>query len=251
MVLRALSFPGYLDISAPEVLGSTEYEWLGSAAQFRRSVKTGDFVTVPDEYYRFPNITNAVAAGLLEIVSYDTRKEQIVIHAELSGTGGRGVPGTKYMVVDIHGGEDTAVIKDVNGVPALVFEEGCNHRSKWNITIPEDYQAGSPIYVEVYWGVSAGTPGDVKWLMEYKSVLPGGAMGGPVGSSSYIQTAAASGLLYATGTNLVIPPASLVPNKLLMVSVRREALAAEDTLIAPVYVHLVKVNYTGLIFSTS
>lgn len=249
MVLRALNFPGYLDISAPEVLGSTEYEWLGAAAQFRRSMKTGDIVTVPDEYYRFPNITNAVAAGLLQIVSYDTRKEQIVIHAELSGTGGKGVPGTKYLVVDIHGGEDTAVIKDVNGVPALVFEEGCEHRTKWNLTIPEDYQAGTPIYVEIYWGVSAGTPGDVKWLMEYKVVPPGGAMGGPVGGSTYVQTAAAPGLLYSTGTNLVIPPASLAPAKLFMVAARRLALDAEDTLLAPVYVHLIKVNYTGLIFS--
>jgi len=248
MVLRALNFPGFLDISAPEVLGSTEFEWLGAAAQFRRTMKSGDVISVPDEFYRFPNITNAVSAGLLQIVAFDSRPEQIVIHAE--AVGGRGIPGTKYLVVDIHGGEDTAIIRDVNNVPALVFEEGCNHRSKWNITVPEDYQAGTPIYVEVYFGFSAGGPANVKWIMEYKAVSTGGAMGGPVGSSSFLQPVVAPGMLYTTGTSLVIPPAGITPEQLLMVAVRRDAKDASDTLVAPIYVHLVKVNYTGLIFSS-
>jgi hypothetical protein len=246
MVLRALNFQGYLDISAPEILGSTEYEWLGATAQFRRTMKAGDIVTVPDEFYRFPNITNAVEAGLLEIVSFDKRKEQIVIHAE--STGGTGAPGTKYLVVDIHGGADTAVIKDVNNVPALVFEDGCSHRSKWNITIPEDYQSGTPIYVEVYWGFSGGGPANVNWIMEYKAVATGGAMGGPVGSSSFLQPVVAPGMLYTTGTSLVIPPAGIASEQLLMIAIRRDAKDALDTLSASVYVHLVKVNYTGLIF---
>ena len=248
MILRALSFPGFLDISAPEVLGSTEYEWLGAAAPFRRTMKSGDVISVPDEFYRFPNITNAVAAGLLEIVAYDKRKEQIVIHAEL--TGSTGVPGTKYVSFDIHSGEDTAIIADINGVPSLVFEDGCNHRSKWTVPIPEDYVAGTPIYVEVFWSFPSGAPADVLWYMEFKAVPAGSAMTDPTGGVAYLQPALVADKLYTTGTNLIVAPADLAAGRLLMISVRRMATDPSDTLNAPAYIHVVKLNYTGMVFSS-
>jgi len=247
MILLAKNFEGWLDVSANEVLGSTEYEWLAAAGQFRRSVKAGDCLIIPDEYYRFPNIKNAVDIGYLEIIAYDARPEQIVIHAELPGAG---IPGTKYLAVDIHGGEDTAIIQDINDVPSLVFEEGCNHRSKWTLVVPKDYVAGTPIYVQAYWTFPNGEPAQVRWFMEHKAVLPGEDMTDPAGSVSYIQQALASDKLYTTGSNLVIPPADLAANKLLMISVRRTALHADDTLDAPVYIHLVKLNYTGRTFSS-
>lgn len=248
MILRALNFQGYLDISAPEVLGSTEYEWLGSAAPFRRTMKSGDIVIVPDEFYRFPNITNAVSAGLLEIVAYDKRKEQIVIHAEI--TGGTGTPGTKYVTFDVHGGEDTAIIADINGVPSLVFEDGCDHRSKWTVTIPEDYVTGTPIYIEVFWSFPSGEPADVLWHMEYKAVPAGSPMTDPVFGIYYLQPALVSDKLYTTGASLIIPPTDLAAGRLLMISVRRTATDPSDTLNAPAYIHIVKMNYTGLVFSS-
>jgi len=248
MILRALDFPGFLDISAPEVLGSTEFEWLGAAAQFRRTMKTGDIISVPDEYYRFPNIKGAVDSGLIEIVAFDDRDEQIVIHAEV--TGGIGTPGTRYVLLDIHGGADTAIIRDVNGVPSLVFEEGCNHRSKWSLSIPEDYVAGTPIYVEAFWSFPSGAPANVRWLMEYKVVPPGGDMTDPVNSVAYVQAATVADKLNTTGTNLIVPPADLAAARLLMVAVRRTALDAADTLDATVFLQLVRVSYTGKVFSS-
>jgi hypothetical protein len=248
MILRALTFDGWLDISAPEVLGSTEFEWLGAAAQFRRSMRTGDVVNVPDEYYRFPNIKNAVDAGMLEIVAYDARPEQIVIHAEV--TGGTGTPGTRYVAFDIHGGADTAIIRDVNGVPSLVFDDGCDYVSKWNVQVPEDYVAGTAAYIEAFWSFASGAPADVRWEMEYKIIAEGADVTGPVSSVAHVQSAPVDAKLYTTGTNLVISPSNMSPGRFLMASVSRTATNPLDTLSATVYIHLVRLSYTGKVFSS-
>lgn len=68
MRLRALSFGGALDVSAPELLG------VYSIIEFRKIVRAGDLFSIPDKWYddrSIPNINNAVSLGLLEIVSRD------------------------------------------------------------------------------------------------------------------------------------------------------------------------------------
>lgn len=63
MILRALTFAGSLDVSAPEVIEGNEEIF------FRKTVVTGDQFTIPDLWYNYiPNIKNAVNLGLLEIL---------------------------------------------------------------------------------------------------------------------------------------------------------------------------------------
>jgi len=76
MILRALNFQGYLDVSSPELLGAEE-----PTTSYHRTVVANQIFTVPDQYYAFPNIKNAIASGLLEVISYDSAPEGLVINA--------------------------------------------------------------------------------------------------------------------------------------------------------------------------
>lgn len=244
MIIQANSFPGYLDISAPEVLGSTGLEWLGAAAQYRHAVKTGDVLFLPDEYLRFPNILNAVGLGMLTVVSYDSRPESIVINAELTG-GGAGA--TKYVFLDIHGAADTALIKKVNGTPFLEFPPKVESRSAWVVTIPADYKTGTNLVVEVYWsGNLPGGGGNARWVLEYKSVASGASLTLPLLTSTFVQPApATANRLVTTGTALSISGGALAANALLTLSVRRDGKDPSDTYVGNAQLHLARISYTA------
>lgn len=250
MIIQANTFAGFLDISAPETLGSeTLYQ---AAWSFRRSIKQGDILNIPDEYYAFPNIRNAVNAGLLSIVSFDTRPYSLVVNAELGSS--VGIQGTKYLFLDIHGGADDSEIRVVNQTPYLVFNNDATTRTRWNVTVPDDYVSGTDMYVEAYWSPDAfggSYSGNVKWLMEYKSLGIGADVAVAPGQSTYVQASPASaGLLASTGTSLVIPSAEIGDNDLVAVSIARLGGDAQDTFDGQARVHVVRIRYTGRKFSS-
>ena len=71
MIIKALTFSGYLDVSAPEIIGA-----VAPFIEFRRSVKSGEIFEIPDFWYRYiPNIKNSVHLGLLEILSSEEEEE--------------------------------------------------------------------------------------------------------------------------------------------------------------------------------
>lgn len=250
MILQANAFGGYLDISSPETLGSTGLEWLAAATQYRHAVKTGDVLFLPDEYLRFPNIKNAVTAGFLTVLSYDSRPESIVINAEL---GGSGAGATKFLFLDIHGGADAsttkkgAEIKKRNGTPYLSFETGCINRTAWTIAIPSDFKLGSIPVVEVYWGGSVtGAAGKVRWILEYKSVVTGQNILAPLLTSTILQSApVVAGNLITTGNALTMSGTGLVADSLLTLSVRRDGIDPSDTYPDPVELYLARIKYTA------
>jgi hypothetical protein len=81
MILRALHSAGYLDISSQELLQ-------GELTVFRRTLVPGQTIEVPDEYRRFKNIHSAINAGQLEVVSYKSTADSVVVQEELDGLGG-------------------------------------------------------------------------------------------------------------------------------------------------------------------
>lgn len=252
MILRASSsLSGILDISGPEVLGNDcpFDDWLGNTAQFRRSMRANDIIEIPDEYLRFPNIRNAVDAGLLVIVSYDSRDESIVINAELSGFsggGGGGVVDTKFVLFDIHGGSDTAQLREVDGTPCLTFKANKEDNTAWTATIPRDYVSGD-VYVQVYWSPSNSSGGGVRWRLNYKSTASGASLAIPMTAVDFTQAAPASpDFLTTTGTSLAIPAAVIAQDRLLTVEIRRLGNHADDTHTGDAQVSIVRLRYTGV-----
>lgn len=170
----------------------------------------------------------------------------------LSGfSGSIGVQGTKYFFLDIHGGADTAEIQKINGTPYLVFHEKVQNRSAWTWTVPDDYVSGTAINVEVYWSPSNSSAGNVRWILEYKSVVPGSSVATPLLTSIFVQPSPGTmASLTTTGTSLSIPGGAVSPNALLTLSVRRDGSDFSDTYMGQARVHLVRISYTGIRFST-
>jgi hypothetical protein len=256
MVIKAQNFLGYLDISGPEVLGNDGPfdSWLGNTAQFRRSVIPGEILRVPDEYLRFPNIKNAVATGLLVVLAYDSNDDSLVINAELSGFsggGGGGVQGTKFVFFDIHGGSDTAELKEINGTPCLVFSNNQEDNTAWVVSRPEDYVAGTTAAIEVFWSPNSSAAGDVVWQLNWKSTPAGSSVALSMTSVNLTQASPGStSVLITTGTSLAIPAAGMVANNLLTVEIRRLGKDSADTYGGRAQVHLVRMRYTGVIATT-
>ena len=93
MIIRANNnFGGALDISAPEVLDSNN-----DTPIYRGVIRPGETRNLPDEYYAFPNIRNAVARGFLVVISFDKDAWNPVIIANannvVSGASGAGTSG--------------------------------------------------------------------------------------------------------------------------------------------------------------
>ncbi len=84
ILLANNTFEGWLDISSDEVLGKV---W---EMPYRNTMAAGQVLFVPDEFYQFPNIRNAVSAGYLTILAFDSRPWSMVVNAELDGFVGGG-----------------------------------------------------------------------------------------------------------------------------------------------------------------
>jgi hypothetical protein len=228
MILRAAVFNGYLDISAPEVLGA-DLTW-----NFRRTVMSGEVFRVPDEYYRFPNIKNAINAGLLEVISYDSDPDALVINAN------KGAGGIRSVNFDLQSATETAEAKIINGVPCLAFGPDVESSSRWTVALPENYTAGNNIYVSAYWSASNSSGGNVQWNLGYRCIPTGGSLVGDITKVSYLQAVPAELTLATTGNFLFIP-ASAITSGLITISLIRNGDL--DTFNGQAYVHLVRMSY--------
>lgn len=244
MILRAQNFQGFLDISGPELL---EGDWLGNASQFRRSVKSGDTIEVPDEYLRFPNIKNAVTLGFLVVESYDSRDESLVINAEVSGFSGSSIPttGTKFYFFDLIGGMTTILYDQVDGTPHLPFENGEDDIATWTVGVPGDYHSGDMV-VEFFWATEFLSAGNVAWRLNWKSTPAGSSVAQAMSSVDLVQASpSGANLLATTGSALTIPAAAITLDSLLTIEVRRQGNAAGDTYTGQAKLFLVRMRYTG------
>ena len=167
-----------------------------------------------------------------------------------ASSGTSGTPGIRFLNLDFHGAADTAEIKVVDDVPYLQFSKNSTCRSIWTATVPEDYQSGTDMFVEVYWSPTDDDVGSVQWLLEYKSISPGGSLAGVSATSSLTQAAIGTAkVVQTTGTSLIIPAAALSANALLSISVSRLGKHISDTYTGKARVHVVRLRYTGLIFN--
>lgn len=239
-------------------------------------LRPGEVHTVSDQMRHAKSIRHAIQLGYITVDmdgtisdDYTQTHSDFVAQVELaelaalvsgiSGTFGSGfsgggsssgVNGTKFMFLDIHGGQDTALIDDVTGTPSLVFRDNKDDRSAWTVTVPDDYVSGTNVIVRVFWSPRTTGAGNIRWLLEYKSVTSGSSVATPLLTSTFVQPSpGTAGSLTDTGTALTIPSGSVTANALLTLSIRREGKDASDTYGGSGHVHLVRVEYTGKRFS--
>jgi hypothetical protein len=212
--------------------------------------RVGDVHRVSDQMRHSRSVRAAIASGLITVTMDGTEASDFVAQVELIGLGGTGVNGTKYMFLDIHGGSDTAAIEVINGTPYLIFRHTSDDTSAWTITIPDDYVAATPIYVEVYWSPEKTIAGSAKWVLEYKSVSSGGVVSTLPATATLVQPSPGTAqTLITTGTALSIPSGAVSANALLSIKINRLGKDAADTLISHAWVHLVRISYTGKRFA--
>ena len=77
MLLKALHTSGWLDIGSQETIEN-------EVVNFRRCLRPGQTIEVPDEYRIFRNIDSAIRNSLLEVVAYDVRPGSLVVNEELN-----------------------------------------------------------------------------------------------------------------------------------------------------------------------
>lgn len=234
-------------------------------------LRPGEVHTVSDRMRSARSIRDAIQQGYIT-VSMDGRTDdtigpgsdhsdfvaQVELNAlaafvsGLSGfSGSTGVHGTKFLFLDIHGAADNDIIQKIDGTPYLVFGRGIDDRSAWTISIPDDYVSGTALTIEVYWSPSNSSAGNVRWVLEYKSVAPGSSVATPLLTSTFVQPSPGTAAsLTTTGTALSIPGGVVTANALLTLSVKRNGKDPSDTFAGQAWVHLVKINYTGIKFST-
>lgn len=213
--------------------------------------QVGDVHIVSDQMRHARSVRAALSAGLITVTMDATDASDFVAQVELNAiSAGGGVNGTKFMFLDIHGGSDTAEIMEVNSTPFLVFRHNKDDNSAWTITIPDDYVSGTSVIVEAYWSPAKTGAGNVKWILEYKSVSSGGNVATLPATATFVQPSPGTvDSLITTGSSLSIPSGAVSANALLSVQIKRAGTDASDTLSGHVRVHLVRISYTGKKFA--
>lgn len=216
---------------------------------------------VSDEMRHSRSIREALALGLITVEMDAADSSDFVAQVELNAlaafvsglsgfSGSSGVAGQKTLSLDFHGAADNEDIDIQNDVPFLKFKSNKKSTSIWTLAVPEDYQAGTDVVVEIYWSPANTDTGSVKWLLEHKVIPSGSSVAGPSSTASLVQAApGVASLMQTTGTALVVPAASVSVDAMLNLSVSRDGAAAADTFSGTAQVHLVVVRYTGLVFA--
>ena len=224
--------------------------------------------TVSDVMRSARSVRNAISLGYITVLMDGGADDSIgpgsdhsdfVAQVELNAlasivsgfSGAIGVQGVRYNFLDIHGGVTTSIVQEVNGTPYLIFPSNTSLFNIWNWTIPEDYVVGTPVHVEVYWSPADASAGDVRWVLDYKSLVPGDVVIAPASESVFIQSApGVAAELMTTDGGLSIPGTSIAQNSLMTLSIKRDAIDPTDTFEAQAWVHLIRIGYTGIRFSS-
>jgi hypothetical protein len=220
-------------------------------AMVRPIGQPGDTHIVSDQMRHARAIRCALQLGYITVEMDGTEASDFVAQVELSGfSGAVGVAGLKIIDLDFHGAADTAKIKVEDDVPYIEFGPNQTERSIWTVTVPPDWQSGTSMFVEVYWSPRTSSVGDVRWRFEHKVVPTGSSVASALSASFLTQAAGSISVLQTTGTSLSIPAASISIGAMLDLAISRIGGDALDTYSGVARVHLVRVRYTGLVFST-
>ncbi|MBU0577629.1 hypothetical protein KKF73_03615 [Patescibacteria group bacterium] len=153
---------------------------------------------------------------------------------------------TKYLWLELAGSVRTsATIGAVNGgtTPVVRFDGTDDSRARWSLPVPDDWESGTDINVEVFWSPADGTAGNVYYELDYQSWADGETISG---STTLNSTQAAPGTtLQLDAFTFTIPNAALATDDMVNIRLSREPGNVADTYAGDVNIHLIRINYTG------
>ena len=135
-----------------------------------------------------------------------------------------------------------------NDAPALSFNDTENDIAYFSFSVPEDWDAGNNVVVELIW-TSTTTTGNVEWEIDWASVpVDGTESAASDGTDAYIDAApGTTGYMLSTGTNLAITSGTLAAGDIVFIKVNRDAQAGngDDTMAGNALLTGIRIRYTA------
>lgn len=164
--------------------------------------------------------------------------------------------GTKYLTVDLGAAVRSslslgAVGGGFSASPVLRYDANNESYGRWSLPVPDDYESGTDIIVELLWSPSdsSGAGETVEWHLHSDVFSDGDIVGD---SATYaldtlVQSVPTNTLeLETTGDNLVIDSADIVADGMINLVVRRDGSGsnnADDDYGGHANLHMVKIKY--------
>ncbi len=159
------------------------------------------------------------------------------------------VNGDKYLWVDIAGGvrtsATTGTVATTNS-PVIQFDNANTSSSRWSFSVPDDWQAGTNINVDVFWSPSNTNTGNLVMTLAYAGILAGNTVGTSPGDfATLTNTVAAPGvMLQLSSTTFALSSAKLAANQMVDINLTRPT-GGSDTFTGNANIHMVRIRYTG------
>lgn len=153
---------------------------------------------------------------------------------------------TKYLWLDIAGAVRTsASTGSVNSgtSPVIRFDGTNNSRARWSFPIPDDWESGTDIEIEVFWSPEDGTAGNVYYELDYQSWASGETISGATTLNSI--EAAPGTTLQLDSFTFTIPNTALASDDMVNIRASREPGNAADTYAGDINIHMIRINYSG------
>ena len=194
------------------------------------------------------NLSLVFGTTLNESITWNSTLTRFEISDDLHATGSISTDSTatKYLWLDINGAVRTSAgTGSVNSgtSPVIRFDGTDNSRARWSFPVPDDWESGSDIEIEVFWSPEDGTAGNVYYELDYQSWASGETISG---STTLTSTEAAPGTtLELDSFTFTIPNTALSADDMVNIRVSREPGNVADTYASDVNIHLIRINYTG------
>jgi hypothetical protein len=227
---------------------------LGLAAQ---ALDEDDFVPSSTQNGTASLIDGSITAAKLadNIITTDKISNGSILSEDLAVNAISEV-GTKYISLDVGSAVRTSLaLGSVGGgfsaSPVLRYDGSGVSYGLWSIPVPDDWQAGTDMVLELFWSPSSsnGAGTKVQWQLYYKAFAAGSVVPGSDSYSllTYTQdTPLATLSLTNTSNNLNIPAADLSADTMLNIALARDGgngNNANDDYNNDANVHMVRLKY--------
>lgn len=154
----------------------------------------------------------------------------------------------KYKWLNIGAGVATSATQGsiAGGNSAVLLFDGTNSSdSGWSFPIPEDWQTGTNISLDVFWSPSTAAAGNVVLDCSYTSLGTGTvvAAGSYTALSTTVATPAVMNQLVTT--TFTLTSANLAANRMVNVKIIRDPTKVADTYAGDANIHKIRIRYTG------
>jgi hypothetical protein len=200
-----------------------------------------------------PNANDDVSLGYLIGTIWINSSTQTTYLSENDAVGaavwkivGNNVVAEKYKWLNIGAGVEVSVTEGsiAGGNSAVLLFDGVNSSSdSWSFPVPEDWQTGTNINVDVFWSPSDATAGNVVLDSNYASWAVGQVIGSYNALTTTVAVPAIADRLVTT--TFTLANANLAANRMVNFKITRDPTKVADTYAGDVNIQKIRIRYTG------